>query len=137
MLHEQVRTARIKAGLTQAELARRAGIPRKQLVMLEQGSNITLATLRKVTSQLPDLKSVALGGLQIGLSPELEAVRNDAAELYAIARRLLDRLGSPPSESGGAVRYAPGITVDPELGDRLERIVIDLRRTPVVPKDDA
>jgi transcriptional regulator with XRE-family HTH domain len=52
-LHEELRKAREKAGLTQAELAKLAGIPRNQIVRAEKGDNITLDTLRTITAQLP------------------------------------------------------------------------------------
>jgi transcriptional regulator with XRE-family HTH domain len=53
LLHEQLRAAREAAGLTQAELAARAGIPRNQVVRAEKGENITLDTLRKIAVRLP------------------------------------------------------------------------------------
>ncbi|HEV7240913.1 MAG TPA: helix-turn-helix transcriptional regulator [Thermoanaerobaculia bacterium] len=52
-LHEELRRAREEAGLSQAEVAARAGIPRNQVVRAEKGENITLDTLRKIAVQLP------------------------------------------------------------------------------------
>ena len=52
-LHEELRAAREAAGLTQTELAARAGIPRNQVVRAEKGGNITLDTLRKIAAHLP------------------------------------------------------------------------------------
>lgn len=52
-LHEELRSAREAAGLTQGELAARAGIPRNQVVRAEKGENITLDTLRKIAAFLP------------------------------------------------------------------------------------
>ena len=53
LIHEELRSAREEAGLSQAELAARAGIPRNQIVRAEKGENITLDTLRKIAAQLP------------------------------------------------------------------------------------
>ena len=52
-LHQELRAAREAAGLTQTELAARAGIPRNQVVRAEKGGNITLDTLRKIAAHLP------------------------------------------------------------------------------------
>ena len=52
-LHQELRAAREAAGLTQTELAERAGIPRNQVVRAEKGGNITLDTLRKIAAHLP------------------------------------------------------------------------------------
>jgi transcriptional regulator with XRE-family HTH domain len=52
-LHEELRSAREKAGLSQQALADRAGIPRNQIVRAERGENITIDTLRKIAAQLP------------------------------------------------------------------------------------
>jgi transcriptional regulator with XRE-family HTH domain len=53
LLHQELRAAREAAGLTQSELAARAGIPRNQVVRAEKGENITLDTLRKIAVRLP------------------------------------------------------------------------------------
>jgi len=53
MLHEELRRGRERAGLSQAQLAARAGIPRNQIVRAEKGENITLDTLRKIAAYLP------------------------------------------------------------------------------------
>ena len=59
LLHEELRAARVAAGLTQSQLAARAGIPRNQVVRAERGENITLDTLRKIAAYLP-LESLTL-----------------------------------------------------------------------------
>jgi transcriptional regulator with XRE-family HTH domain len=53
LLHEELRSARETAGLTQTQLATLAGIPRNQVVRAEKGENITLDTLRKIAAYLP------------------------------------------------------------------------------------
>ena len=52
-LHEELKKAREEAGLTQAELATIAGLPRNQVVRAEKGDNITLDTLRRIAAHLP------------------------------------------------------------------------------------
>jgi transcriptional regulator with XRE-family HTH domain len=53
LLHEELRRAREKAGLSQQALAELAGIPRNQVVRAERGENITVDTLRKIAIHLP------------------------------------------------------------------------------------
>jgi transcriptional regulator with XRE-family HTH domain len=53
MLHDELRSARQRAGLSQTELANLSGIPRNQIARAERGENITLDTLRKIVVHLP------------------------------------------------------------------------------------
>lgn len=53
LLHEELRKARERAGLSQQALADKAGIPRNQVVRAERGENITVDTLRKIVAYLP------------------------------------------------------------------------------------
>ena len=64
-LHEELRKAREEAGLTQAQLARLADIPRNQVVRAEQGGNITLDTLRKIVAQLPVTSLTLMENVQL------------------------------------------------------------------------
>ena len=64
MLGETVRTTRIKKGLTQAKLARMAGVSRRHLAALEKGANVSVLVLKKVASVL-DLTEIDLGPLTI------------------------------------------------------------------------
>ena len=52
MLHLDLRDARQRQGISQRELAERAGVPRSQLQILEAGGNVTLETLRKIVEAL-------------------------------------------------------------------------------------
>lgn len=61
-LNEAVRKARKALGLSQEKLAELAGIERKQLSVLENGGNVTLATVRKVLNHLPNIEPFTLGG---------------------------------------------------------------------------
>jgi len=62
MLGETVRNTRIKKGLTQAKLARLAGVSRRHLAALEKGANVSVLVLKKVASVL-DLTEINLGPL--------------------------------------------------------------------------
>src|SRR5438105_9514448 len=68
MLGETVRTNRIKKGLTQARLARLAGVSRRHLAALEKGANVSVSVVKKVASVL-ELTEIHLGGLNIRMSP--------------------------------------------------------------------
>lgn len=69
MLHEELRKAREAAGLSQAELAKRAGIPRNQVVRAEKGANVTLDTLRKLVVQLPIDRLTLVDTVQLSVRP--------------------------------------------------------------------
>lgn len=59
-LHEAVKRARAELGYSRKRLAELAGVQRKQLATLEAGGNVTLATIRKVLAQLPNLESFTI-----------------------------------------------------------------------------
>jgi len=64
MLGDIVREARIRKGLTQARLARLAGVSRRHLAALEKGANVSVLVLRKVAGVL-DLREISLGTLSL------------------------------------------------------------------------
>lgn len=74
LLHEQLRRAREKAGLSQQALAQRAGIPRNQIVRAERGENLTVDTLRKIAAHLPvtELSLLDTTSLRVDIVPEPE-----------------------------------------------------------------
>ena len=57
---QQIRNARDKQGLTQVELAARAGVSRPTVARVELGAAISIATLEKIADAL---------GLDVGLMP--------------------------------------------------------------------
>src|ERR1043166_5058179 len=60
MLGQIIRAARIKQGLTQARLARLAGVSRRHLAALEKGANVSVLVLNKVAAVL-ELTEIDLG----------------------------------------------------------------------------
>jgi transcriptional regulator with XRE-family HTH domain len=82
LLHEELRAAREKAGLSQQALADRAGIPRNQVVRAERGENITLETLRKLAAYLPvtELPLLDTTGLRVDIFAEPEKLYFAALE---------------------------------------------------------
>lgn len=64
MLGETIREARIKKGLTQARLAKLAGVSRRHLAALEKGANISINILRRVAEVL-ELEQVPLGNVAV------------------------------------------------------------------------
>jgi transcriptional regulator with XRE-family HTH domain len=100
MIHDDIRAARLAAGLSVTELAQRSGVTRKQIHDLEGGSNITLETLRRVVQALPNLKRVTLGGLEIvTANADLEEARRAALDLFDVAKRLIGALGASPTSA--------------------------------------
>ena len=72
MLGDTVREARIRKGLTQARLAKLAGVSRRHLAALEKGANVSINILQRVATVL-DLTEINLGDLS------LRAAKNDHA----------------------------------------------------------
>ena len=137
MLHDELRRAREAAGLSQAELAARAGIPRNQVVRAEKGHNITLDTLRKLAVQLPIDELTLVDTLHLTVKPvpepddlyfgsveivyQLAQVLSAALKHAGKAQRALKDSRRGESPEVAAVRGAP---VDPVLlFRRLERLL--------------
>lgn len=64
MLGDTIREARIRKGLTQARLAKLAGVSRRHLAALEKGANISINILRRVAEVL-ELEQVPLGTVAV------------------------------------------------------------------------
>ena len=64
MLGETVREARIRKNLTQARLAKLAGVSRRHLAALEKGANVSVSILQRVANVL-DLTEIHLGDLSL------------------------------------------------------------------------
>ena len=64
MLGESVREARIRKGLTQARLAKLAGVSRRHLAALEKGANVSVNILQRVAAVL-ELTEIQLGDLSL------------------------------------------------------------------------
>jgi len=64
MLGQIIRAARIKKGLTQARLARLAGVSRRHLAALEKGANVSVLVLKKVAAVL-ELTDIDLGDVTL------------------------------------------------------------------------
>ena len=125
MLHEDVRRARMLARLSQSELARRSGVPRKQVRALEAGGNVTLATLRKIAAALPTLEHVTLGGLEINTANvDLEGARQAAHDIADAARRLVAAL---EPGSSGATRH-DSMASDLQRAAELEPLIDEIER---------
>lgn len=82
LLHEELRRARERAGLSQQALADLAGIPRNQVVRAERGENITVDTLRKIAIHLPvtELTLMDTKGFRVDIIAEPERLFMAALE---------------------------------------------------------
>jgi len=83
MLGDVVRETRIKKGLTQAKVARLAGVSRRHLAALEKGANVSVLVLKKVASVL-DLTHIQLGGLELRATETMKNGVNVAVVADAI-----------------------------------------------------
>jgi transcriptional regulator with XRE-family HTH domain len=119
MLGETVRTTRIRRGLTQAKLARLAGVSRRHLAALEKGANVSVNVLRKVAVVL-DLTEIDLGGISLRTSanpdagvnvPLLADTLREARVDANRAQTLLARAEALVGGNGGVVIEFPKIAI--------------------------
>ncbi len=119
MLGDTVRTTRIRRGLTQAKLARLAGVSRRHLAALEKGANISINVLTKVALVL-DLTEIDLGGISLrttanpdaGVNVPLLADTLREARVDALrAQTLLARAEALVGGNGGVVVEFPKTTI--------------------------
>ena len=123
MLHDQIRQARVDHGYSQSELARLAGVPRERLRQLETGGNVTMETFQKIIAQLPRLKTLSLGSIDLQTrGASVPQIRDALAAWLEAGRQLLTLLESIPAEPAPEPegRIRPGMT--PELEQRLRRL---------------
>ena len=133
MLQAEIRQARVDHGYSQAELARLAGVPRERLRQLESGGNVTLETFQKIVAQLPRLKTVSLGSVELQTrGAGMAEVRDALAAWLETGRRLLTLLENLPTEPApeGDTRIRPTVTLTPELELRLRRLEARYQREP-------
>lgn len=110
-LHEAIKKARKELGLTQQKLAELADIERKQLSILENGGNVTLATIRKIVAHLPNMEPFTIGQTMGTVFPAMSPqAKADVAEVAAqtlgtLLRTLLGALaaGRLPNEEDAKV----------------------------------
>ena len=109
MLGETVRAARIRKGLTQARLAKLAGVSRRHLAALEKGANVSISILQRVAAVL-ELTEIHLGDLSLHsndneqravnyplLTDTIREARAEAERAHAILARAEGLLGMGPN----------------------------------------
>jgi transcriptional regulator with XRE-family HTH domain len=134
-----IRTARLQAGLTQAELARRAGMPRSVLNAYERGHRDpgTEALARVLGAAGFQLRAVSAVAAQDGLAADLLRVLDRGRPLTERLRRLLaDRLRPAPAMPDAARAAAPWIGVSPaERGETLVDLLELVDALPVAKRE--
>jgi transcriptional regulator with XRE-family HTH domain len=128
--HDAIRSARNDMGYSQKRLAELAKVQRRQLATLESGGNVTLATLRKVLAQLPNLTTFQMDGVHVDV-PHLHPLSDseyfqtlemmfDAFE--GLAKSLIAHRKSSPRDIAAlrAVNMRFGVRFD-EHGEPIER----------------
>jgi DNA-binding XRE family transcriptional regulator len=126
-MRTEVRDARVKAGLSQAALARLADVPRKQVMALESGKNVTLKTFEKIITKIPGLHRLHIGEVEVAMSDDVEQNRIDLTEVSQTVKRVLDRIGGPIVPEG-TPRYYGGSLVNPERLKQLEDLITSILR---------
>jgi SOS-response transcriptional repressor LexA len=115
MLGDTVREARIRKNLTQARLAKLAGVSRRHLAALEKGANVSISILQRV-AQVLDLNEIHLNDLSLRSSEgeprsinyplvtdAIREARADAERAQALLARAENLLGAA---SGPSVQSA-------------------------------
>lgn len=109
MLGETVREARIRKGLTQARLAKLAGVSRRHLAALEKGANVSVNILQRV-AQVLELTEIQIGDLSLRsneadrninyplLTDTIREARAEAERAQAILARAENLLGGGSSD---------------------------------------
>ena len=110
-LHEGVKRARLDLGWSQARLATEAGVPRERVRSLEDGANITLSTLEKIITVLPNLKELSIGRVHVSIvGIDVKEVRAAVAASEAANRHLLSILTAiEASEAHSASTAKPSL----------------------------
>jgi transcriptional regulator with XRE-family HTH domain len=118
MLGNTVREARLRKSLTQARLAKMAGVSRRHLAALEKGANVSINILQRVATVL-DLTEIQLGDLSLRpaeggvnvalLTDTIREARAEAERSQAILARAENLLGidNPASRFGAAETKFP------------------------------
>ena len=117
MLGDTIREARIDKGLTQARLAKMAGVSRRHLAALEKGANVSVNILQRVAAVL-DLAEIQLGSLSLRapekrslnvplLTDTIREIRADAERANAKLARVEGILGSATTAPGEIVHAFP------------------------------
>lgn len=108
MLGDTVREARIRKNLTQARLAKLAGVSRRHLAALEKGANVSVNILQRVAAVL-ELAEIQIGELSLRSSDDrgvnvplltdtIREARAEAERANAILARAENILGLPPRD---------------------------------------
>lgn len=138
MMHERIRQARIDLGLSQVQLAQRAGVPRERLRTLESGGNVTMETFEKIVAHLPNLKELPFGGVNVNITGvDVEAFRAAIAASEAANRRvleLLEAISAQPVESPVTPSPHPSPSA---LENRLASIEMQIRAIQKGRRDDS
>ncbi|HEU4888162.1 MAG TPA: helix-turn-helix domain-containing protein [Thermoanaerobaculia bacterium] len=122
MLGDTVRESRIRKGLTQARLAKLAGVSRRHLAALEKGANVSVNILQRVAAVL-DLTEIRLGDLSLHagdkqrstvnmplLTDTIREARVEAQRAQAILARaetLLSHDGDSNGDHGIEMKFPP------------------------------
>lgn len=137
MLGDTVREARIRKGLTQARLAKLAGVSRRHLAALEKGANVSVNILQRVAMVL-ELTEIQIGDLSLRASDRDKSVNfplltdtirearveaGRAQEILARAENLLHAGSAPNGDLGVSVsfprmpvrRLEPRTAVSPDM----------------------
>ncbi len=123
MLGETIREYRIRKGLTQARLAKMAGVSRRHLAALEKGANVSVSILQRVAAVL-ELTEISLGGVSLK-SPEAPAVNVPMlSEAIREARADSERANAMLARAEEFLAGGAGTELMPQIGMAFPRMPI-------------
>ncbi|MEO8380607.1 MAG: helix-turn-helix domain-containing protein [Acidobacteriota bacterium] len=115
MLGETVREARIRKNLTQAKLAKLAGVSRRHLAALEKGANVSVSILQRVAAVL-ELVQIQIGDLSLRASDTDRGVNMPLlTDTIREARAESERFQSILSRAENIIGGSPGLTIQAEF----------------------
>lgn len=116
MFGAQIRAARLALGLTESSLARNAGVQRTQVRLAERDGNITMDTLRKILSQLPNVSHLHVSEHDPG-TVDASVVRDISSKMMAAAHYLYQYAGGPAGKPAGPA--SANAEIDADEGTRI------------------
>jgi transcriptional regulator with XRE-family HTH domain len=138
MMHERIRQARIDLGLSQVQLALRAGVPRERLRTLENGGNVTMETFEKIVAHLPNLKELPFGGVTVNITGvDVETLRAAIAASEAANRRVLELLEAISAQPVGSPATPSPDPSPSALETRLASLELQIRTIQKGRRDDS
>lgn len=135
-LNDVIRLRRLQLGLTQEKVAKMAKVSRRQLSLLEDGRNVSLLFLMKITKVL-GISELPIGDLRLrGTQPEVTTIVHAADVLHRVKQTLpgLETAVSQIREASDSLEEMLAEIL--AAGASAQEIVESVRRVENIPPDE-